>query len=136
MSTKLLYFSDAKQVSSELAKKCRNLSYRENGALASEFSAARKGDFPAKVAILLDVDTQTVFGWGAYLDYHTKAEIMVYVRVKCRRKGYGTKIVNRLISASNRHNKRNKSRTVYQPEHDPCNDFYLKKVNNPCLECV
>lgn len=133
MNVKLLYFSDAKQLSSDLAKKCRSLSYRDDGCLASEFSGARKGNFPAKIAIMMDTDTQTVLGWGAYLGYN-RPEIMVYVRVKCRRKGYGSKIVNRLISAS-KHDKRNKIR-VYQSHYDPDNDFYLKKVNNPCLDCA
>lgn len=133
MTEKLLYFSNAKQIDPELAKKCRNCSYRNRGYLCDEFSLARKGSTSGKIVIIIDKATETVLGWGGLFDYQNGfcPEIHVYVRMRCRRKGYGTRIIKKLLSKGKKHEKIQ----VHQSYYDPNNEFYLKKINDPRLLC-
>jgi len=128
MAIRVLYFGNATQLSASMAKKCRNCSYRVDGVLAAQFSLARKNYLDAKVAVVQDDSTKEVIGWGAIFefDYQFELEIMLYVKCKYRRQGYGTKIAKKLMSKV----PQDIYIKSYVPESDPFNNFFTYSVND------
>lgn len=129
----MLYFDDAKKIDAQLAKKCRNCSYRERGCLSEYFSRARAPNGEkAKIVIIINKDTGNVIGWGGLFEFWNDCndcpEIMVYVRLRARRQGYGSQIVKTLTSKLTSNKKENIR--VYRPEWDKLNIFYGKKLGN------
>lgn len=132
MGERLLYFANASEITAEMAKKCRDCSLREGGLMSDMLYEARKEPHSfAKVAIIVD-KSQKILGWGACFTntYGYMPEMMVYVRSKCRRKGYGTQIINKILSKS----PKNQQIRVYRPENDPNNRFYSENFDNSRLK--
>jgi len=96
-----------------------------SGFLADCLSDSRKGHIKGKIVVVYDQNKQIVIGWCGIFHYSTM-ELMVYVKTKYRRRGYGTAIVKKLLSKLLNH----AHIMAFIPEYDINNDFYLNNIND------
>lgn len=127
----LVGYSDAKAMPSDIASRCRSLSFRDEGEMRSLLTHSRSHpSIMASVVVAMIEGTDTVLGWSILSkgNYNYKSpEVMVYVRNKFRRQGYGSCLIRNVMKYADP----NETVMVYYPDGDPFNHFYMTHLSDP-----